>query len=152
MIFKIINFFKNKKKGFVLLLSLIIVSITLVFGVGAANIIIGQVGISGIARDSKYAFFAAHSGAECALYGDVINNIFSTSTSGTLTCAGQNFTVGGSSVSSFSINFTDGSCANVTVTKPGPLSSATNIKSRGHNKCPVNPATVERGIEVDLNL
>jgi len=143
---------QNKKNGFTLLLVLLVISITLAISLGAANIIIGQVGISRITRDSKIAFFAANGGLECALYGDIRQNVFSTSTVGILSCAGQNFSVGGSEVSSFLVNFSDGSCADVTVTKAGPESTDTNVKSRGRNKCPIGKATVERGLEIEANF
>jgi hypothetical protein len=50
---------------------------TLVLAVGGSiiNIALKQVILSGVGRDSQYAFYAANTGIECALYWDITGSI-----------------------------------------------------------------------------
>lgn len=59
-----------QKKGFVLAFSLLISSIVLVLAFGIFNILLKQIILTGSAKDSQIAFYAADAGAECALYWD----------------------------------------------------------------------------------
>ena len=67
-------------RGFVLLLSAIVASITLAIGVSIFGIAQKQVVLSSLGRDSQFAFYAADTGAECALYWDVRHSYFGTTT------------------------------------------------------------------------
>ncbi len=62
----------NKKnistKGFILLFSLLVSSIILAAGLSVTRIIIRQIYLASVQRDSQMAFFAADSGIECARY------------------------------------------------------------------------------------
>lgn len=60
----------NQKKGFVLAFSLLISSIVLALAFGIFNILLKQIVLTGSAKDSQIAFYAADAGAECALYWD----------------------------------------------------------------------------------
>ncbi len=64
---------KNLKKqtGFTLFVALIVSSLLLSIGLSLSNIILKQLIFSGSGRESQIAFYAADSGAECALYWDV---------------------------------------------------------------------------------
>jgi len=169
---------KKNEKGITLFISIIIMGILLFISFAVVNIAIENSLFSSSGRDSQYAFYAADSGIECALYWDskFEPSKFATSTAGTITCAGnpsiatgtQN-PINGTSTSSFiggggDVNPTSvfgfvmdqqGSnpmpyCAIVTVKKYYVGSNLmTYIKSRGYNTCDTsNPRRVERGVEV----
>lgn len=155
------------KTGFTLLLTVLFVSLFLSIGLGVATLIIGEIGLSGSGRESQFAFYAADSGIECALYWDkpIINEKFATSTgpgSNTITCAGNSVLVGGwvscvppctssgqsrGGRSSFFLSFgPDKPCVDVTVEKN--IDATTVITSLGHNTCVSGARRVERGLEV----
>lgn len=66
-----------REKGFTLLLAALIASIVLSLGVSIAGLIQKELILSSTGRDSQFAFYAADSGAECALYWDVRKRVFS---------------------------------------------------------------------------
>jgi Tfp pilus assembly protein PilX len=152
----------KKERGITLLISLIITGTLLLVATAIANIALKQATIAASGRDSQYAFYAADSGAECALYWDVKNptgiSAFATSTVTTINC-NQNLSnpsnpsptsVGGSmtGVSTFTLKFLpDTYCAVVTVTKAND--GTTKIESLGYNTCDTtNPRRVERAVRV----
>jgi len=147
--FKIQNFLKTNKKGFVLLLAVLVASIVLGVSVGFSVFVLRALKISALGRESQKAFFASDAGAECVLYWDLKQNAFSTTTTSNITCAGSNYTVGGpSGISNFTLNFTNGSCATVIVDKTVYLQ--TKIDSYGHNTCNTSdPNRVERTLEIN---
>ena len=80
------NFLSPKKQqdqGFTLLYSLIISSLILATVLSIVNVALKQKAISGFARQSQTAFYAANSGMECALYW-AIHGRNITTTSGSL--------------------------------------------------------------------
>ena len=138
----------KNNKGFTLLLAVLITSIILGISVGFSTFIIRELIISAMGRESQKAFFASDSGIECSLYWDLKQNAFATSSTSSINCAGSNYTVGGSSgVSNFTLNFTNGSCAVVTVNKT--VYPQTKINSYGRNTCNTSdPNRVERAFEI----
>lgn len=74
---KILNFKKNKsnKKGFTLLFSILVSIMVLAVGASIINISLKQVILSSSGRESQYAFYAANTGIECALFWD-LNGLF----------------------------------------------------------------------------
>jgi Tfp pilus assembly protein PilX len=60
----------EKKTGFTLFVALIVSSMLLAVGFSLSNIILKQLIFSNSGRESQLAFYAADSGAECALYWD----------------------------------------------------------------------------------
>lgn len=112
------------EKGFTLLLAALVASIVLTLGMGIFQIAFKQVNLSAVGRDSQFAFYAADTGAECALYWDVRFDYF-----GVNPPAGNAFCGGGANplvVSGHSSNFprtmtfefeTNGRCTEVTVVK-----------------------------------
>jgi Tfp pilus assembly protein PilX len=84
-----------KNTGFALLFAVIVMSIVLSIIFSIADISYKQAELSGIGKDSQIAFYAADSGAECAQYWDNKHNSFATTTTSSITCNGQAFTVGG---------------------------------------------------------
>jgi Tfp pilus assembly protein PilX len=152
----------KREQGITLLISLIITGTLLLVATAIANIALKQATIAASGRESQYAFYAADSGAECALYWDVKNptgiSAFATSTVTTINC-NQNLSnpsnptptsVGGSmsGVSTFTLKFLpDTFCAVVTVTKDND--GTTKIESLGYNTCDTtNPRRVERAVRV----
>lgn len=135
------------KRGFVLLYAVLVASIALSIGLSLYAITLKELIISSSSRDSQFAFYAADAGTECALYWDVQERAFSTSTQNIITCAGSSMTVGGGTVSEFSLTLPNGACADVTVNKSSE--SQTVVVSRGHNTCNLNdPRRAERALRV----
>ncbi len=57
-------------RGFTLLIAVITASIVLAMGMSILNITLKEFMLSGVARESEMAFFAADAGMECVLYWD----------------------------------------------------------------------------------
>jgi len=138
--------FPNIRRGFVLLFAILITSIVLAISLGIFNIIIKEVQLSASSQESQKAFYAADTGAECALYWDIQGRAFATSSQESITCADESVMVGGGFISDFSLTLANGSCVDVNVDKSGVQ---TIVSSRGHNTCDINdPRRVERGLRV----
>lgn len=148
--------YTNKKDGFTLLLAVLIASIILSISVGVSVFIIRELLISSVGRESQKAFFAADSGVECALYWDLKQNSFATtSPPHTITCVNSSPTVNigcpspnpPCGISEFDLTFANGACAHVKVDKTIP--SSTKIDSAGHNTCNLSdPNRVERSLRI----
>lgn len=92
----------TKQRGFTLLLAALVAAIVLSLGASIFTIARKQVTLSSLGRDSQFAFYAADTIAECALYYDVRKTSttgfvgFATSTQSaamnTLTCDGVTIT------------------------------------------------------------
>ena len=63
--------FHSKQRGFTLLLAALIASIVLSLAVAIFSIAQKQIALASLAQQSEYAYYAADTGAECALYWDV---------------------------------------------------------------------------------
>jgi len=59
------------QKGFTLLFAILVSILVLAVGASIISIAIKQVILSGAGRESQYAFYAANTGVECALYWDL---------------------------------------------------------------------------------
>ncbi len=71
---------QQKEKGFTLLFAVLLSVLVLAVGASVINIAMKQVILTGIGRESQFAFYAANTGIECALYWDYSDsNIFATS-------------------------------------------------------------------------
>lgn len=112
--------------GFTLLLAALIASIVLSLGAAIYTLAVKQVTLSSLGRDSQFAFYAADTGSECALYWDLRFGYFATSAPSTVIppnpeCAGQTFdATGRSGVFPYTMTFEfepNGNCADVAVTK-----------------------------------
>jgi Tfp pilus assembly protein PilX len=147
----------KEKKGFTLLMSVLIASLVLSIGLGIFSLILRQFMLTSSSKESFYAFYAADSGMECALYWDVNKAAFATSsTSGSgsnVVCNGQdidaNWTIASTptqAITVFDLTFLpQPHCATVTVTKT-PTSST--IEARGYNTCITGSSRrVERGFK-----
>jgi len=152
----------HNQKGFTLFIALVITATLLLISTGIVALAVRESFLTTSSQDSQYAFYAADTGIECALYWDVKNpsgfSAFSTSTASTIYCNQDSNnpnnppppenTVGGSSESVFTITFLPQPyCATVTVNKPSD--GSTEIESLGFNTCdPTNPRRVERAVKV----
>lgn len=124
---------------------------SLLFSVGMAiaHLAVREVMLSAAGKESETAFFAADTGAECALYWDIREEIFD-GTPVPFSCAGRNITPTQSGTkASFTLQLGEAAsapCAVVEVDK----ASGTKIESRGRNECGTgaNPARVERALRV----
>ncbi|MEY2702091.1 MAG: hypothetical protein RLY43_724 [Bacteroidota bacterium] len=70
---KLFNFKKiqNDKKGFTLLFAILVSVMVLAVGASIINISLKQVILSSAGRESQFAFYAANTGLECALFWDL---------------------------------------------------------------------------------
>ena len=61
----------TRQRGFTLLIAALVASIVLSFASAIFDIAQKQVALASLSQQSQYAFYAADTGAECALYWDV---------------------------------------------------------------------------------
>ena len=167
---------RNSTTGYILLLTILVISIVLAIGLGMYGISVREVVRSSFLRDSAKALAAATDGAECALYWDLSYpqngmpyTIFATGTSHTdppnvaaAVCNnGQNNvslssvwtvnTIGATTTTAFLLNFSDGTCVDVTVLKAG--TGVTKVVSDGYNTCNVvAPRRTQREVEVTTRI
>ncbi len=144
--------FKKFNKGFILILTLIVMSFVLMIGLGIYNIILKEIQISNLGKDSQIALYAADSGIECALYWDIKKGMVSSSNPSNIKCFNRDISLPGTPTNTFeSNNLDNNSCVRVTITKsipPNPL--MTEIKAYGYDvDCSSNVSRkVERGVKV----
>jgi Tfp pilus assembly protein PilX len=140
----------KKEKGFTLFIAIVVMGTLLLVSTGLVNLAVRQSMLSAASRESQFAFYAADTGMECALYWDIKNSTgvsaFATTTGTNITCnnsAPQ--TVGGSATSVFNLTFLpDPYCATVTVSKN--TNGTTKIESLGYNTCAASLRRVERAV------
>lgn len=146
-------------RGFTLLIAVVLTSVLLSVGLALLDIAYKQIVLSSTARQSQYAFYAADSAMECALYWDQKQNAFSYSAPlSTIRCNATDIpltsSVSGSvRTTTFSIPCPGGSLAQVTIYKTnGAACSGTAtscLYSNGYNACsPTDPRRIERGLKV----
>ena len=83
--------------GFFLLYAVFFATIILIIGMGIVEVAMKQVSFSGIDRESVRAFYVSDAAIDCVLYedlGQVAGSVFSTSSPGTITCNGNNVSLG----------------------------------------------------------
>lgn len=157
----------KSKPGFTILLAALVASLVLGLGVSIFSIARKSITLSTMGRDSQFAFYAADTAAECALYWDAPSrDAFSTtSPAATIRCddpdppepitvtntlpawPGTVFTVG--EQTPFEPN---GYCAVVTITKRDSP-PFTTIHADGYNvpcaERTTNPRTLQRSVELN---
>ena len=152
-------------RGFTLLYAVLISSILLAIGIAIFEITVRELRLSSVVRESQYAFYAADSGIECALYWDVqasTTRVFYPGATQTITCDNQTISnVGGAAYgvgSTFTASIPEGNrCISVTVTKtalngdPNPP-VRTVIDSRGYNVSCATIATDQNAVERTLRV
>ena len=144
---------------------MVVTATLLLVAMGIISITVREAFLTSAGRESQYAFYAADTGVECAIYWDVKNSsgysAFSTSTYSTIFCNQDSSnitnpsstnkpgnTVGGNLPTVFNLTFLPNPyCATVSVTKNND--GTTIIKSSGYNTCDTASARrVERALEV----
>src|SRR3989344_9104655 len=73
----------NSSPGFTLLLATLIASIVVALGISIFRLSQKEITLSSIGRESQFAFYAADSSSECALYWDVQHGYFGSTTPST---------------------------------------------------------------------
>lgn len=141
-------------RGFTVLLSLLVAALLLILGLSMFTIVQKQVVLSSIGRDSQLAFYAADTGAECALYWDFRHNAFTQSPGPLITCDEES--IGSFSFpgygSAMEFEFEpNGYCARVSVTKSEDI-PRTRIEGRGYNTSCANIANNPRALERAVEL
>ncbi len=140
----------NTKRGFALLIAVIFMSVMLTFGLALSSLSYKQQILASSAVESQYAFYAADTAAECALYADEQLGLFAYAnhaSPGTLSCGGDIQVIGSGPgtncynqpscsnqwVSSTRLSLDSGThCADVTVYKPAS-SGTTYLFSQGYD-------------------
>jgi len=127
---------KGFRSGFVLLFAVVVSSIIFAIAFGVTSIALKEVKFSSSAQGANDAFFAADTGAECALYYDYnlgIEAPFSgSSEEGTpWSCAGNGIIVNSGTFVISGLGANSQSCAIVTVTKNPDV--GVEIISKGYN-------------------
>ncbi len=137
---------KKHNRGFTLLIAVLMGSVLLAIGYAIYNILSKEVILSSSGRDSQFAFYAADSGIECALYWDNKQDAFSTSSAqANLSCGGSAVPItrtfdAGTGIYSNTFSFPLGTggigapCANVVV-KRLYSPTRTTVESSGYNTC-----------------
>ncbi len=151
----------NPQRGFALLVAIVLSTVALSITLALTSLAFKSLLLASSARESQYAFYAADSALECALYFDSHSQnrfIYSTGQAAGIVCGGIS-TYGGSGnipgvtssgttkfeSSWFTVNGSD--CARITVYKES--SGATTLFGTGVNvACSdlENPRAVERGL------
>lgn len=149
-------------RGFTLLIAVVLTSVLLAVGLTLLDIALKQITLSSTARQSQYAFYAADSAMECALYWDQRENAFSyASARPSITCGATSIpvstTVNGSlRTSTFSMPCPEGGhSATLTIYKTNGSTvcntgTATScLYASGFNTCSASDARrIERGLKV----
>src|SRR3989344_1549773 len=140
-------------KGFALLYAVMISSMLLAIALGVTDISLKEIKFGTSAKDTNEAFFAADTGAECALFYDKsTGGVFITGTSPSITCNNDTFTANESPTSYWKFVLTglgseEKGCAKVTVDKTdlAPCNSLTCIVSKGYNDGGNDPGLCVQG-------
>ncbi len=150
-------------RGFTLLIAVVLTSVLLAVGIALLDIAYKQVILSTTAKQSQYAFYAADSAMECALYADQQLNAFYYNENNDidLRCGGlaaQNYSEsqsGNIRTTRFTIPCAGGgTSASVVIEKTnGSATCDSNKKSciyaTGYNTCNASdPRRLERGLKV----
>ena len=157
---------KTTQGGFTLLFASLVGSLLLSLGIATFNIILREITLSATARESRFAFYAADSGWECAFYHDRKRPaVFATSTDSraipnptSVRCRDIVLVVSAtreafSATSVFTLPLDGTACATISISKNDENRdkiSTTVIESRGKNDCTTNPNPnrIERAIRV----
>lgn len=129
----------NTKKGFTLLVAIVVTAMLLIISFVVANIAYKQVLLANSNQESQYAFYNADSGIECAVYWDFkgATSAFTQPLAGSPVCNGQalGISVVSTATTTFTLNFSapGKGCVKVEVGKY--VDGTTIIDSKGYNNC-----------------
>ncbi len=158
----------RSRAGFTLLLAALIASIVVSLGASIFQIARKQLLLSGTGRDSQFAFYAADTIAECALFWDFRFGYFASTTPAGVnpTCDGQSIAIAPTAdlpypftheslpINLFADTNGDGYCAIVTVTKVEIAGAVrTTIHADGYSvgcsQRGTSPRALQRSIELN---
>jgi len=145
---------RQSNRGFTVLLALLVGSLLLLLGLSMFTIVRKQVILSSIGRDSQLAFYAADTGAECALYWDFRHDAFAQAEGPVVTCDGEE--IGSFSFLGYGEELVfefepNGLCSRVSVTK-NEDAPRTRIEGRGYNTACADIANNPRALERAVGL
>lgn len=168
----------KKNKGFIILISVIVVSVILTLSIGILNITLRELILANIEKESLKAFYAADAGVDCVFHHDVLSpNTYSSPLSPsskwpldgtTVDCMGASLHVGPYGTAGYTdtgytivgdehvtylgnIAIGNGTCATVLIRKKRETAfeESTVIEARGYNTCDTNhPRRVERALRL----
>jgi hypothetical protein len=99
-------------RGFSLLFAVLTGSLVLAIGIAMAGIASKELTLSSIGRESQFAFYAADTGSECALYWDLKNSsgisAFSTTTAGSINCMYTSIQTGSQNIAGVGMSLVGG--------------------------------------------
>jgi hypothetical protein len=150
------------QKGYAILFAVVVIGIILSISVGLSNSAYKQLILSSVAQDSQIAFYESDTATECALYADIVANVFTlgapfyscsvdkNGVARTLNIQGvfsyqyQTYTATPSSAWGTSSD----ECFEIIVAKnQAVVPSVTDISSKGYSTCnKTSPRAVEREI------
>lgn len=159
---------KKTTRGFTLLLAVLISSILIALGGAIFDIVSKQILLSSAGRESQFAFYAADTGIECALYWDSKGAFSSTSPITQINCGDTPMSTTdtpptfkrdpGTVANNYTLNaelyfrYPSGStplCVTVLVNRTYSPTLKTTIQSFGHNTCDnTSSLLLERAIKV----
>lgn len=163
----------SQKRGFALMIAALISSIVLALGAAIYDISIKQLSLSSLSRETQFAFYAADTAAECALYWDNRYSYYATTTpSGvTPTCDGTTLAAtayqgsppsGTTATQPYSYPYyvtfqfaPNGYCANVTVIKTKNITTGvvtSVIHADGYNTACASIATSRIALQRSVEL
>ncbi len=152
----------KNNRGFVLLFTMVLSAVLLSMAIGASSVALKELKFSTSGRDTNDAFFAADTGADCALYFDQAaqNKFPLNGSAGVVSCANASANSGSGNGTTASYNFTvnglgssGNSCVKVNVSKDassGTLKTTitTDGYSPANSPCTANSTTVNRHLVV----
>lgn len=156
----------HARRGFTLLMAALVATVVLSIGVAIFNVVRKEVQLSSMGRDSQFAFYGADSAADCALYWDVRQQYFATSSAPTdIACDNQTVPLsstvqtdpfGAWESTTFTYQYAPGGrCANVTVIKQADAGTLrTTIHTDGFNvtcaEVDVSDRALQRSVELNF--
>lgn len=151
-----------QQKGFVLLFALLVATVLLTLGIGIANIIRKEFQFASIGKNSIVSYYAADTGAECALANNSSFGDTALGSSPSISCSGlygytfSTETVGSTDYKVHSFVLGDQGdtfkkCSSVQV-RVEPISGTKYVISRGFNVCNASETRnrVERALYVRM--
>jgi Tfp pilus assembly protein PilV len=149
--------FTNTPRGFTLLVAVILTSVLLSVGLALAALAYKDVLLASSAKNSAYAFYAADSIMECALYADQQQDAFDyAAPAASMTCGGASYRIvqgakdaATSTMTVSGISLDGGStCGALSIYKGAPPYTHTLLFSVGLDTCNLSdPQLVERGLK-----
>jgi Tfp pilus assembly protein PilX len=145
----------KEKKGFTLLVAIIVTSMLTLISFAVVNIAVKQLILANSNEESQHAFYNADSGVECAVYWDFNGgpggdtSAFDPAGPTAITCDGETVTPtltppSSTATTTFTINLAKG-CFVVQVGKHPDAEGTTIIDSKGYNTCGASLRKLERG-------